>query len=96
MTPTDRTLCKRCGERPALPAAARNRPNSARCSRCMNASPAGLRARRAYMRRNGNRRIYIAGRNVGFAATAAQAAQINAHIRRRTREFSSNQPATAR
>lgn len=74
------TICAKCGERPASPWQAAHRSRWPRCSRCLNATDAGKRARRNYMRRGGNaRRIWVGGVSYGYAKTAAEAQAIRAH-----------------
>jgi hypothetical protein len=99
MTP----VCKRCGS-PKIPPAGLKRRRYV-CSKCLNATPAGKAARRAYMRRyrkTAAGRVYRArqirygldGHYFGLAQTPEQAAQVKAHIRARVQSFKEQQRVT--
>lgn len=78
------------------------------CTSCHNASPAARRARakwvkkrrqtaegKAYEKALDARRVRYYDKNFGYAATAADAQAMTAHIRRRMLEFKSRQSSRA-
>lgn len=72
--------CAKCGA-PKVPPSQRRFP-SGRCSRCMNGTEAGKRARSKYQRRSGNKRmIRICDRYYGYAKTPELAEAIKAYAR---------------
>lgn len=89
--------CRICGERPCNPS--RARISDYRCSRCFAQTPSRRRYlaahKKAVDQRSNARLIHIGARLLGRVKTAEQAAQINAHIRRRLSEFKAVQRAEA-
>jgi hypothetical protein len=90
------SLCRKCGAREVAPAQARLGKHT--CSRCIAQRPGYQRYVEAHRRQNNvrnNARRIIAGTSghfyAGMAATADEAAQLKAYIRRRLREFRASQ-----
>ena len=86
-------LCRQCHERPSIPSCARIQRY--RCARCRNSTPAAqarLRRyaqsakRKAVMKRDNAKRLYVGDAYHSRVATVEQAHAINAHIRERVKQ----------
>ncbi len=85
--------CAKCGSEKISPSWAKRRTYY-RCAKCINASPAGKRARAKWLRANGWRRIYAGGRPLGYAPTLAVAEQMRDHRQARVRAYREQRSAT--
>lgn len=86
-------LCWQCGERPCIPS--RLKTGHHICARCRNSSPAAQARiaryfqsakRKAVMKRDNAKRLFVGAEYHSRVATVEQARAINRHVRERVKQ----------